>query len=90
MKLQDKELLTTICDMGSGIIDERIPILYKAMGELNELQSLNRIRDGSIGLGISSSKIIAQNLGGDVCIIPKRHRLEDYATQVEITIPVET
>ena len=82
-------LLTTICDMGEGINDARIPILYKPLGELNELQSLMRVKDNSIGLGISSSKIIAQNLGGDVTIIPKRHRLQEYATQVEITIPVE-
>ena len=73
-------LLTTICDMGAGIIDSRIPILYKPLGELNELQSIKRVKDHSVGLGISSSKMIAQNLGGDVSIIPARHRLENYST----------
>ena len=75
--------------MGEGISDSRIPILYKALGELNEMQSLKRVKDNSIGLGMSSSRIIAQYLGGDLSIIPQRHRLNDYSTQVEITIPVE-
>jgi hypothetical protein len=40
-------------------------------------------------MGITSSKIIAQNLGGDLIIMPTRHRDERFSTEIEITIPVE-
>jgi hypothetical protein len=53
------------------------------------MQSNRRLKDNSIGLGISSSKIIAQNNGGDLIITPKRYRISNYATQIEITTPVE-
>ena len=80
LKIQDNMLLTTISDMGEGISDQKIPSLYRALGELDEMQSNRRLKDNSIGLGISSSKIIAQNNGGDLMIIPKRYRNANYAT----------
>ena len=80
LKIQDNMLLTTISDMGEGISDQKIPLLYRALGELDEMQSNRRLKDNSIGLGISSSKIIAQNNGGDLMIIPKRYRNANYAT----------
>ena len=80
LKIQDNMLLTTISDMGEGISDQRIPLLYRALGELDDMQSNRRLKDNSIGLGISSSKIIAQNNGGDLMIIPKRYRNANYAT----------
>ena len=80
LKIQDDMLLTTISDMGEGIIDQKIPSLYRALGELDEMQSNRRLKDNSIGLGISSSKVIAQNNGGDLMIIPQRYRNANYAT----------
>jgi len=66
--------------MGEGISDQKIPSLYRALGELDDMQSNRRLKDNSIGLGISSSKIIAQNNGGDLMIIPKRYRNAEFAT----------
>ena len=56
-------LTTVVRDTGVGIKREDLDKLFKFFGKLTSTRDINR---GGMGLGLTISKMIVQQLGGDI------------------------
>lgn len=68
MKIQ-KYLSTEIIDSGIGIEQERQKFLFKPFGELYHTQSITKVKDHSIGLGLACSQILTQQIKGKIELV---------------------
>jgi K+-sensing histidine kinase KdpD len=66
---------TTIKNTGAEIARERIPNMMKLFGELLQKQSIHKVKDKGIGVGLTCSKTIADAMSGDLKIVENE---EDY------------
>ena len=69
LKIDGNKLVTKILNTGSEISPERIPYMMKIFGELSNKKSLHKVKDNSIGLGLTCSKIISEAMNGDLNIL---------------------
>ena len=67
----DGQLITDVEDTGIGIEAEDLQKLFKFFGTLSKSRDINR---GGMGLGLTISKMILQQLNGDISVksIPKK------------------
>ena len=56
--------MTDISDTGIGIDQKRQKNLFRIFGELFDCQSISKVKDHSIGLGLTCSAMIANKLNG--------------------------
>jgi K+-sensing histidine kinase KdpD len=52
-------LVTEVRDNGKGIELERQKFLFKSFSELRKFQSIEKVKDYGIGIGLSNSKELA-------------------------------
>lgn len=64
----DKDIVFEVTDNGIGIAEEDIPKIWERFYQVNPSRTNS---DGSMGLGLSMVKLIAQKLGGDVSVKSK-------------------
>jgi signal transduction histidine kinase len=64
----DYVLETEVIDTGHGISFERQKMLFVPFLELKIKQSLQQVKDNSIGMGLACSSAIAGALGGDITL----------------------
>ena len=67
--MRDFIFSTTIANTGSEISKERIPHMMKLFGELKQKQSLHKVKDKGLGVGLTCSKVILTAMGGDIKIL---------------------
>lgn len=61
--------------------------MMKLFGELNQKQSIQKVKDKGIGVGLTCSKVIANAMGGDLVIVENE---KDFpSTTLMLTIPVK-
>ena len=78
---------TIITNTGSEISKERIPNMMKLFGELQQKQSIHKVKDKGIGVGLTCSKVISNAMKGDLIIVENER---DYpCTTLMLTIPVK-
>ena len=78
---------TIITNTGQEISKERIPHMMKLFGELLQKQSMSKVKDKGIGVGLTCSKVISNAMNGDVVIMENER---DYpCTTLKLTIPVK-
>ena len=65
------KIVTSVSDSGLGISKEDLAKLFQFFGKLAKSSDINR---GGLGLGLTISKMIIQQLGGDIKVesIPKK------------------
>ena len=56
-------------DTGIGIEEGRLKYLFKVFGELKNKQTMKKVKDQNIGLGLTCVSELAQTLGGSVCLV---------------------
>ena len=76
------ELEVDIIDTGIGIEEHRQSSLFIPFGEIN---SFEKSKDHSIGIGLAASREIVQRMGGDAFL----KRSSDGLTVFSITLPVQ-
>ena len=69
------ELFTNICNSGDGIDTERINHLFIIFGELKKKQSIQKVKDFNIGVGLNSSLLLSYALEGEVKFIKSENNL---------------
>ena len=79
------KLITHIQDAGKGIEEERQKFLFKSFAELRKVQSLDKVKDYGIGIGLSNSRELARKAGGDVILL----KSQPGCTIFQISIPIE-
>ena len=79
-------LQTDIIDTGSGIDPARQSFLFKPFLELKQLQCFEKVKDRTIGLGLSCSSEISRALGGKLELIQSQPEL----TVMRVSIPIRT
>jgi K+-sensing histidine kinase KdpD len=77
---------TDIIDTGVGISDSRKELLFKPFSELKYKHNFSDVKDMNIGMGLTSSKVIAHALGGDIII----KKSGDGITCVSFKIPCKS
>ena len=77
---------TTITNSGSEISKERIPNMMKLFGELLQKQSIHKVKDKGIGVGLTCAKTIANAMDGDLKIV--ENEKETPSTTLLLTVPV--
>ncbi|CDW77541.1 multi-sensor hybrid histidine kinase [Stylonychia lemnae] len=65
LKFEGQYLKTSVKDTGIGIKEQDLTKLFKFFGKLTCSQSINK---GGMGLGLSISKVIAQQLKGEIMV----------------------
>jgi K+-sensing histidine kinase KdpD len=62
-------LVTQVRDSGKGIEEERQKFLFSSFSELMKFQSIEKVKDYGIGIGLSNSRELARKIGGDVILL---------------------
>lgn len=62
-------LVTQVRDSGKGIEEERKKFLFSSFSELRKFQSIEKVKDYGIGIGLSNSRELARKIGGDVILL---------------------
>ena len=76
--------VTTITDFGIGIDKDRLKYLFKPFRELRDKQNMSKVKDNSLGVGLSCSKQIVEALKGSIKLLNTQ-----AGTSIQIKIPVE-
>lgn len=79
------KLKVEVIDSGIGIEPERQMMLFQPFKELDYKQDLREVKDNSIGLGLSCTKAILNQLGGDIYLKSSQKNL----TVFQLHLPVE-
>ena len=79
-------MITEIEDTGIGIEQERQKMLFEMFGELFQEQSISKVKDHSIGLGLACSKILAKQIQGDVELVSSTNRKTIFRIKIPIKI----
>ncbi len=61
-----EDLYTEIEDTGIGIVEEDLNTLFKFFGQISNTKDINR---GGMGLGLTISKMILQQLSGEISVV---------------------
>ena len=76
--------ITTVTDFGIGISKERLKYLFKPFRELRKKQSMSKVKDNSIGIGLSCSKLIIQAMKGSIKVLDSK----PGKSSIQVKIPV--
>ena len=68
-ELGQKLFETTIQDQGPGMDKDRQKYMFEILGELFQKQSLQLVKNHSIGVGLSCSKALVNSLNGDLKLL---------------------
>ena len=63
--MEDEMLITTVSDTGIGISEDHQNKLFKFFGTISKSKNINR---GGMGFGLTISKMIIQQLNGDIYV----------------------
>lgn len=80
----EHDLEIEVLDTGMGIEDNRKKFLFIPYKELNVKESMKKVKNHSIGMGLACSKAIAKMLGGDA----KLKHSEKGLTIFKVSIPI--
>jgi signal transduction histidine kinase len=61
--------MTQVRDSGKGIEEERQKFLLTSFSELRKFQSIEKVKDYGIGIGLSNSRELARKVGGNVILL---------------------
>jgi two-component system, sensor histidine kinase ChiS len=78
----DGQLITDIEDTGIGIEAEDLQKLFKFFGTLSKSRDINR---GGMGLGLTISKMILQQLNGDITVKSEPKKGSIFTFRIPIT-----
>ena len=78
----DGQLITDIEDTGIGIEAEDLKKLFKFFGTLAKSRDINR---GGMGLGLTISKMILQQLNGDISVKSEPKKGSIFTFRIPIT-----
>ena len=73
-----------VIDTGSGIEKQRQNFLFKPFLELQQKQNMRLVKDNSIGLGLSCSKVLTKKLGGEVKLVQSQPKLTVFKFHIPI------
>ena len=79
-------LETQIIDSGIGISEERQKYLFVPMQELKTKQDFSKVKDFSIGLGLTCSQEITNALKGDIILKQSERGLTVFAFRVPVRL----
>ena len=68
MKFEGKFLVTAVEDTGVGIPEDSVGKLFKFFGKVEKTNNLNKT---GLGFGLTISKMITNQLGGDISVISR-------------------
>ena len=87
-KVTNQQLLEVqVIDTGVGIDKQRQNLLFKPFLELHQTQSMQLVKDNSIGLGLSCSKVLTKKLGGSVQLVESQANLTVFRFKLPIRCP---
>lgn len=75
---------TEIIDSGIGISEERQKLLFLPFQELKAKQDQKQVKDHNIGMGLTCSKAIAREMGGDIILKSSKRGLTSMAFKIPI------
>ena len=78
-------LLTEVVDTGTGISKDKQKLLFEPFGELRLKDKIQDVENTSIGMGLTLSKEICEQLKGKVTLIES----SKYFTAFMIKMPVQ-
>ena len=82
-------LETQVVDTGIGISKKRQKMLFTPFLELKFKQSLSKVNDKTIGMGLSFSKDICCQLGGDIMIKHSEPTLTIFCFKIPVKMGEE-
>ena len=77
-------LRVQVVDTGVGIEKNRQNLLFKPFLELKQKQSMQLVKDNSIGLGLACSQVLCSHLKGSVQLLTSRKRLTVFQFKLPI------
>ena len=79
-----------VIDTGAGIDKQRQNFLFKPFLELQQKQNMRLVKDNSIGLGLSCSKVLTNKLGGEVKLVQSQPRLTVFKFHIPVKCSANT
>lgn len=80
-------LITEVIDTGIGMKNEDLQRLFKFFGKLQMTKMINR---GGMGLGLTISKMIVQELGGDITVSSTQGQGSTFTFSIKTAIQSNT
>ena len=71
-------------DTGVGIDKDRQNLLFKPFLELQKRQSMQLVKDNSIGLGLACSQVLCNHLKGSVQLVTSQKKLTVFQFELPI------
>jgi len=78
---EKKNLITEVSDTGIGIIPDDLEKLFKFFGCITKSKDINR---GGMGLGLTISKMIIQQLQGDISVTSEPNKGSTFSFKIPI------
>lgn len=75
-------MITDVIDTGIGMKTADLQRLFKFFGKIKQVKMINK---GGMGLGLTISKMIVKELGGDINVTSEYNRGSQFSFSVDIS-----